>query len=443
MNLTAITEAWYEANRTNNFEVWTEHLDRLELSDHFAFLDEQKALLIQGILTPLHEWLNHLGGLKQSEPYTIINDTGRSALERLAVATFIRWRDRVRSLLIAYESLPSTGVLQYFSDGLRVCILVGYRRSGSTVVLEDVLAFPKPEAFFDPLFALAWAHTDQELELLRRALFSRHKVVIHRNVLTHIDREHEDQVFGPSIDTLVLNEWLFENRYCDQRSVQNIRYFEEVIPPDLADETANSGTRFLEIGCGNGLLTATFARNEARIRQICAIDVSMPSIVATFRNSWKQRRLPRGGMVGDRARYITGRYAADAVPISNDLVICNPPYVPRPAESDFAKSLHPLTRATVGTDLLESVARDAKSLLATKGQLVMIISEMATPELLAAVPDGFVAKKIQSRGVPFNVGAVRGETALLSWLVAERGLERSGNGYRHNVCIFLLERTSN
>jgi methylase of polypeptide subunit release factors len=435
-------DAWNEALNSGDFERWTEHLDRIEVSDHFGFLAENEAILVHDAPTSLHDWINHLGALTQTELFNILNDSATSVHEKLAAATFARWEDRMHELLLHHDNLPNEGVIQYFSDGLKLCIIVGYRRLGSTVVLEELLAVPEPEALFDPVQALSWARSDQELDLLRRALSSRHKVVIQRNVLTHIDREFESKVFGPSIDTLIINEWLFEHRYIPQRSLGNIRYFEEIMPSDLASETLTNGTRFLEIGSGNGLLTATFARNEAKIARICALDVLMPAVFATHRNSWNQRHLPRGGAIGDRARYITAQYSKDAVPLNNDLVVCNPPYIPFPPQSSGEKNLHPLRWATMGTELLESVLADVETLLAEKGQLVIVASDLAAFELANAVPKGFSAKRVKSVNVPFNVGPARREAGLLDWLSETRGLVKENNGYRHNVTVSIIERNS-
>ena len=105
-------------------------------------------------------------------------------------------------------SLPTSGVVQYFADHLSASVLVGYERIGSTIQLGQSLAVPNPEAYLDPLRALQFARTPAQLELLRRSLYSRHKVVIQRNTLIHIDRERAPDVFGPTIDTLLLNDWL-------------------------------------------------------------------------------------------------------------------------------------------------------------------------------------------------------------------------------------------
>lgn len=444
-----LQHAWASAVESLDPDAWLEYLDRTEISDRFAFLSQQNALTILGKPCDIHDWINHVSALTRSEYHSLVDDKNLGIEQRLAAATFVRWRDRLERLLkpqgedaLASEDdrLPRTGVVQYFPDALVVCILVRYRRIGSMAQVGECLAFPEPKGFFDTRLALTHARSDQKLELLREALFNRYKIVIHRNVLTYIDREGEAGVFGPSIDTLIINEWLFASRYVTQRTVDNTRYYERVLTRDLAEEAALKGTRFLEIGAGNGLLSATFARNEAKIRRICAIDISMAAIAATYRNSANQRRLPRG-RIGDRGLYIVGRYHCDFVPAQNDLVVCNPPYIPALAVGAAPRNRHPLANATIGTELLEAVVRDSPTLLAPGGKLVLIISEMAQPELERALPAGFTVAKVHSQEVPFDVGSIRREQGHLEWLKNERGLKQSGGRFLHTVSVFEITRT--
>lgn len=433
-------ESDWQAASAGDVDIWTEHLDRYEVADHFSFLHNKGAMLLGGKPQPPHEWMNELGALSPRERQRLITDTTRSPAERLAVVAFQRWVDGVEGRLrdCPVESVPDEGVLQYFSDDLLVCILARYRR-GSAAQLGNVLAIPSPEAFFDPIKALRYARTDRTLHLLRSALYDPHKVVLHRNVLIHIDRRGPAEVFGPSIDTLVLNEWLFTNRYLAQRTIANKIYFEDVIRRGPTEISASTGSALLEVGSGNGLLTATYAKNEAMVRRFTAIDISLPAIAATYHNSYYQRSI-HGGAIGDRGRFIVGPYQLDAVPQMNDLVVCNPPYVPLP--SGGIVQLHPLATATLGTELLEQVVSHAPNLLAPDGVLAMVCSEMAEPELRAALPSGFTVTQVDKRRVPFDVEAVRGEheKEIIRWLRSERNLqvERGRGSYSHVIGVYVV-----
>ena len=369
---------------------------------------------------------------------SVLLSSESSLILKLQAVTFLRWQDKIQRILTDCDhyALPTSGVIQYFADNLAACILVGYRQIGAAVELENALAFPHPEAFFNPLEALRWVRTDSQRELLRRALFMRHKLLIHRNVLVVVDREEEPDVFGPSIDTLFLNEWLFNSRYTPQRIQENAEYFSDTVRRDLARESLESGRTFLEVGCGNGLITATFARNEARIKRITAIDVNLNAIQVTYRNSVRQRRFPQGLQLSSRSLFLLAEYSPEILPSGNDLVVCNPPYVP--THPDPRRSHHSFYGATIGTDLLVSVASDTAQLIGSTGKLVLVISKMALPELERSIPSGFEVREVAEKEVPFDVGPAREDKEHLKWLQAERGLRKVGRVWRHTIAIYIV-----
>jgi methylase of polypeptide subunit release factors len=199
----------------------------------------------------------------------------------------------------------------------------------------------------------------------------------------------------------------------------------------------------LEIGCGNGLLTASFAKNEAKIRAIGAIDVSHAAVSATYENAATQRQF-HGGGISERAHFITGRYQLDVVPRCSDLVVCNPPYIPeQPTES--GRRAHPLAAATVGTALLQQVLVDAPNLISPNGELFIISSALAEPEINGAMSSNMTIEEVARRLVPFDIEAIRGEgeDEYISWLRAERGLELRGKILFHNIAIFRVRHSSN
>ena len=419
-------------------EVWAEHLDRSDMSDQFDTLVHHRMVVDSVGDQQVHEWINQLAKSARNDLDSVLLSSESSLISKLQAVTFLRWQDKIQRILVDCDhyALPISGVVQYFADNLAACILVGYRQIGAAIELENALAFPHPEAFFDPLEALRWARTDSQRELLRRALFMRHKLLIHRNVLVVVDREEEPDVFGPSIDTLFLNEWLFNSRYEAQRTQENAEYFSDTVRRDLARESFESGHTFLEVGCGNGLLTATFARNEARIKRIAAIDVNLNAIQVTYRNSIRQRRFPRELQLSNRSLFLVARYSSEILPNRNDLVVCNPPYIP--THPDPRRSHHSFYGATMGTHLLESVTSDAAQLIGPAGKLVFVISKLALPELERSVPVGFDISKVDEKEVPFDVGPVREDKELLKWLRAERGLKKVGRSWRHSIAIYVV-----
>lgn len=435
---------WDEATKADDRDIWVEHLDRVPVCDFLPVLAEQEALTRGSKQLTLSQWLNHMGGRRVGDVLAEEEAGSTSPHVRLAAATYLRWIDRIETLLRTSRlpNLPTRGVVQYFTDHLAASVLIGYKRIGSTVQLENLLAIPNPEAYLDPLRALRFAETPAQLELLRRSLYSRHKIVIQRNTLLHIDRERAPDVFGPTIDTLFLNDWLHANRYARQRTGASEIYFEDPVPREPTLRTLEEGCSFLEIGCGNGLLTASFAKNEAKIRAIAAIDVSHAAVSATYENLATQRQF-HGSGISDRAHLITGRYELETVPHQSDLVVCNPPYIPEQPGRP-GRRVHPLAPATVGTALLQQVLKDAPSLIRPGGELLIISSALAEPEIKNAVSNEMSIEEVARRLVPFDIEAIRGEDEdeYVSWLRTERGLGMRGRILLHNIVLLKVKHST-
>lgn len=435
---------WREACEANDRDIWVEHLDRIPVCDFLPLLAEQEALTKGRKQLTLSQWLNYMGGRRVGDVLAEEEAGSTAPPVRLAAATYLRWIDRIETLLKTSRLpyLPARGVVQYFVDHLAASVLIGYKRIGSTIQLENLLAVPNPEAYLDPLRALKFAESPAQLELLRRSLYSRHKIVIQRNTLVHIDRERASDVFGPTIDTLFLNDWLHANRYSRQRTGINDVFFEDPVPREATLQAHREGFSFLEIGCGNGLLTASFAKNEAKIKAIAAIDLSHAAVSATYDNVTTQRQF-HGGGISERAHLITGRYRLDAVPRPSDLVVCNPPYIPE-HPSGSGRRTHPLASATVGTTLLQQILQDAPKLISASGELLVISSTLAEPEIRGAVPSSMTLEEVARRMVPFDIEAIRGEgeDEYVSWLRTERGLEVRGKLLFHNIAIFRVRHLS-
>jgi methylase of polypeptide subunit release factors len=439
---------WAHARDKDDRDCWVEHLDRVPVCDFFPVLAEQEALTRGSKLLSLSQWLNYMGERPHGDVNAELESRSTPAHVRLATATFQRWVDRVETLLRTSRlaHLPPKGVVQYFADHLAASILIGYRKlgtgAGASVELNRFLAMPNPDAYLDPLRALRVARTPSQLDLLRRSLYTRHKVVIQRNTLIHIDRERADDVFGPTIDTLFLNDWLHVHRYSRQRTLSSARFFEDPVSAEATADSRDHGQTFLEIGCGNGLLTASFVRNEARVRSFGAIDVSHNAISATFENVEIQRQLHRSSIAA-RGRFTIGSYDPTAVPNHSDLVVCNPPYVPKLPAHASDPGAHPLTTATVGTDLLQRVLRDCRLLTNEQGELFMISSTLAEPEIRVACQADVVVEKVASRMVPLDLEAVRGPHSKehIEWLRTERGLDvRVDGSMFHNIAIYRVAR---
>ncbi|HJP77866.1 MAG TPA: methyltransferase [Pseudonocardiaceae bacterium] len=442
-------KVWEQAVLERSVDIWIEYLERIAVADFFSFLVAMGALGSNDTGSALPQWLHKMAGLSEDQIFEIVarDDHSIAIDERLAAASFNAWSERLRRLLrdTPIRDLPTTGAAQYFADQLSVAIIIGYRKTGSAVEITDLLVIQHPTALLDWMRALNAVQDTRQQDLLRRALYSRHKVIIQRNVLIHVDREFAEDVFGPTIDTLLLNDWLFDCIYAAQRTRDNEYLFEDTLTKAATLDSYDSGTDFLEIGCGNGLITAAWVRNEAKVRSFAAIDVSMSAVSTTYVNSVAQRRL-HGASIADRGAFVVAPYNIQLVPKRNQLVVCNPPYVPVPPDLRLTRH-HPLAAATVGTTLLAKVVSDVGGLVAPDGKLVIVISELASQELIANVPSDWTCTRVRKMAVPFQIEAVHGPESEqhLNWLIGQRGLrklsERS-EAYEHDIAVYLVEPPS-
>src|SRR4029077_8205677 len=111
----------------------------------------------------------------------------------------------VRARLVG--NLPAHGGVFTFTGGLAKCLVTRYEFSGREPKIEPVALVDSPKSAFDFWHAIDQAGPNAR-NVLKAVLMSGHKLVSHRGILTHVDRRFEPQVFGPSIDTLVMAEIL-------------------------------------------------------------------------------------------------------------------------------------------------------------------------------------------------------------------------------------------
>lgn len=428
---------WAKALR-DGVQFWYEYLDRIQVCDAVAYaFDHQSPADLGG--RGLDDFLRvHL------IPERRVDLPAVSGAMRLLVATIERLGDHIRSSLEAttdgrdIRRIPREGILQYFGDDLRFCLYVHYRTGGVAQLLAAVPVLD-PNLIADPFLLIAATRSDRDADVVRRATSLSGKTILLRNVLVHVDREQSPTVFGPSIDTLIMADWLMTNRFAQQRSDPTLdKFYEDPLSRDATENLSNGGRRVLEVGSGSGLILATFARNEAILDRLAAVDVDLAAISSTYLNTHHQRQI-HGGWIGDNGAFTVGKFEGSLE--GYDMVVCNPPYVPVPA-THRRDSQH--GRATLGTELLESVLASAES-LPPDGQLLLIVSNMTLRALRANVPTGFALEELHSREVPFRLPGLELDRndSLVQYLV-KAGLRtrvrRGITSYTHEVKLYRLSR---
>lgn len=396
-----LQDAWDSALK-DGADYWLERLERLDVFDGVEFAYQAQpahrraAESLEDILR-LHFRL-------ETRP-SVIDDSDRAFA--LLVHTIERLADRIRGAMERaldeddLRPIPSEGVLQYFADDLAFCLYISYRAPNNNAFhVKDILPVPNPALFMDPVAVVAQARSNAELEVARKAMYSRHKTVLLRNTLVHVDREASPSTFGPTIDTLLISDWLLTNRFAHQRSdLHNAIYYQDPMGHSASDAIARTGQRILDVGTGSGMILATFAKNEAMLHSFDAVDPSLDAINAAYRNTYRQRQV-QGGWIGDRGTYTVGKFAPERVTTPYDIVVCNPPYIPIPDGNHVEPDR--FTDATLGTSLLELLLQSSRRVY-DHGCMYLIISNTAKQTLHTHVPVGFVPSPVTSRTVPFQV----------------------------------------
>jgi methylase of polypeptide subunit release factors len=432
--------AWETALKEGE-QSWIAFLEEMEVFDGVAFAFScQPAEYRQS--TTLDSLLRiHLR--LETRPSTIDD---RNRTHALLVHTIERLADSIRDAMERalgeddLRPIPLEGVLQYFGDDLAFCIYIDYRApGGSAFHMRNVLPILEPRLFSDPIELVKQAKSNAELDVARRALYSRHKTVLLRNTLVHTDREVA--TFGPSIDTLLISDWLLTNRFAAQRQdPRNRQFFQYPVGPAATSTIKGTGARVLEVGTGSGLILATFAKNEALLHAYEAIDMSIDAINVTYRNTYRQRQL-QGGWIGDRGIYTVGPFAPERITTPYDVVVCNPPYIPT---MDPAMDRDRFSDATLGTDLLESLLDHCRQAFGD-GCMYLVVSNTTRTILQARLPAGYDSREIASREVPFVVESAQlDEQPEYVAFLKRSGLRvrkvRGKTQYTHDVMVYSIRK---
>jgi hypothetical protein len=159
--------------------------------------------------------------------------------------------------------IPINGGLLAFVGGLSKCIVVDYAFAGRVPRLAPVAVIDDPRSAFDFWTAIDTASmTPLARNRLKAVIASGHKLIAHGQTLIHVDRRTEADVFGPSIDTLVMAEIL---------AAYLSRAGEHV-------------SRVLEVGSGSGMLSAIVAKYASALQELFAIDLQFQAVACTNKN---------------------------------------------------------------------------------------------------------------------------------------------------------------
>ncbi len=387
-----------------DLEQWRTHLSSSPYADGFEFLygyeNEELALVItdsEG--KPSIDWLVELSR-KMKVPQRDYSD-----VERVLLELWLTLKRKVTLLLqVRAGHLPDRGYVLYFSEGITWCIVLSYRFAGNAADVEVVHCISEPQAVYD-IFALMHLADEHTRAILKDVIRSPSKVIAHRGVLIDVDRYLESRVFGPSIDTIYLNEVLTKL----------------LIEPGYSGKYNFKIERALDIGCGNGMLIAGLAERCRSMKFMVAIDTDIQAIQCTIRNT---NYVINNGNHGCRFLAIYGPYSGTLLQEKFDLAVSNPPYLPHP-NSKGGYSRYSQGHAIIGPDLVEEIVNTSPQYLAPNGALLIVFSNLAESELQANVPDNMEyisLNKSDGFRVLFDLEDVADDPEWLRFL-KNRGLE--------------------
>lgn len=418
-----LSAALSEAVETENVERWENLLKTGTGLDPVAALRADPAL--EADILKITEVESTKDWLKLAEQwYDGLHRTVRANPDIRERVLWHAWAYLRRELSAALRAarmpcrLPDEGGVLAFVDGVKLCLVVRFEFFNDVPKLSVIDAIPNPRSAFDVVDELL-SHDPPTRNELKRMLQSSHRLVWHRGVLGHVDRREEPKVFGPSIDTLILAEY---------------------IASEVAFGASQSPTSVLEVGTGSGFILAGMQRNMTGLRRLIGIDVEIQAATATHRNL----KLNSGIERSPETAVVVGPLQTDLFGGNFDLVVCNPPYIPEPAEEPLDRSRQ-RTGAVLNLDLLDQLLNLAAMLVAPGGSMLILVSSVTPPSSVRdRVPSNFELSEPfgeEGREVLFEVEEVFGRPAAMKNLLAPGGgLKKSDGNFTHKLHAMLLTR---
>lgn len=334
------------------------------------------------------------------------------------------WDSFKKSIIEALKSarlnsnIPNKGGVLVFIAGLSKCIVIEYYITGEYPKFTIVDIIDNPQSAFDFWGAISEANMTEK-NILKEIISTGHKIIIHRGIIIHVDKRKDIQVFGPSIDTLLLAEIQSQLLYDSQLKIESA----------------------LEIGCGNGLLSVSLAKYCHTLNKLFSIDINFNSIYCLKNNlsanisAFKLKQLNT---------FLTcGEFSENLFKNKFDFIVCNPPYIPiEESTQEINNQLADYYQAVGGTELIDTILKNLDDLLNPNGQLLLLVSNLSLQSTLDLIPSGFNVTNLIEDGhkVLFDVEAVLKKPNWLKFLIDKCGLICESEIYYHKIFPLLIKR---
>jgi release factor glutamine methyltransferase len=211
------------------------------------------------------------------------------------------------------------------------------------------------------------------------------KIVEYDGVSLKFDEDKYPGVWSPSIDTMLFLKAL--------RSA-------ELGSPKSA----------VEVGAGSGYIAKYLLEKQPSLEEMTLIDIN-PNAEACWRDNISS---PKARFViGEAQKGLAGQY---------DLIVCNPPYVPRPKSID--------DNAYEGLGLAAHLIANADNLLTQRGKLIINLSNLSMSTLSPLINQaGLDAKVLEEMEVPLKVFNILNNKEWMAYLLADGLRKQRHDGY--------------
>lgn len=288
---------------------------------------------------------------------------------------------------------------EVWANGMELSNIMGMDFVGG----KRVSSYPLSEKKFVCNFSNPVLMTDnykisQLSSTIRDTLFSlfqcKPRIVEYDSVSTFWDESHKG-VWCPSIDTIL---------------------FAKVLKEYLKNKKFDKG---VEIGCGSGFLTKYVLEKSKDMKEFLAIDIN-PYAIKSAKDNINDIRLQV--------------YHGDAIDRIKDekfdLIICNPPYVPRPGSID--------DNPYEGVALMRFLIQEGQKYLNEEGVLLINVSNLGWDLVFDKEPE-MKMKVLDGMKVPLKVNNILNNEEWVSYL-KKHGLEKDfHDGYEYWQNLKILE----
>lgn len=257
---------------------------------------------------------------------------------------------------------------------------------GKSVSGPDILV----HSFADPVLVTDSYRIGLQSPTLRDTLFALYtfwpRTIEYDDVSVTWDNNKHIGVWGPSIDTLVIAKGL-----------------KKVLTDNPNIKTA------IEIGCGSGYLSKYILSKCEKLELMVVNDIN-PYAIECARDN-----------IGDiRADFRIGDGLQLLAENTFDLIVCNPPYIPRPNSVD----INPYE----GIGILNTLIQDSQKYLNPGGIVVIGLSNLADRIVFAKKPE-LEFRTIEEMDVPLKINNVLNNQEWIDYLEDRNLIKDNHQGY--------------